>query len=69
MTEREIDRTTAESEAQDADFAGEHDRPSLADELIDRPGAGDDESVPDDRGGPGGMDLDDDLSDDIRPLA
>lgn len=47
----DIDPATAESMEDDADFAGEHTRPTYADE--DSPEDAPDESVPD---GEGGMD-------------
>jgi hypothetical protein len=52
MTGPDIDPDTAESMEQDADFAGEHTRPTFADEQS--PEKAPDESVPDDEGG---MDL------------
>ncbi|MCT2581553.1 hypothetical protein [Actinophytocola gossypii] len=51
----EIDRETAEAEQEDDDFAGEHTRPTYSDEPPPDPP---DESVPEDRGGAGGMDTD-----------
>lgn len=61
MTERrertpEIDPQTAESMLEDADFAGEHTRPTVADERTGGPHRGPDESEPEGRGGDGGMD-------------
>jgi len=53
----EIDRETAESELEDDDFAGEHTKPTYADDPAPDPP---DESVPEDRGGAGGMDTDQD---------
>ncbi|MCE7010950.1 hypothetical protein LWC34_50330 [Kibdelosporangium philippinense] len=48
----EIDKDTAESMEEDADFAGEHTKPTFADE--DSPEKAADESVPE---GQGGMDM------------
>ncbi|ONI81668.1 hypothetical protein ALI144C_20485 [Actinosynnema sp. ALI-1.44] len=53
MTGPQIDPDTAASEEQDADFAGEHTKPTFSDERS--PEKSDDESVPD---GEGGMNLD-----------
>ena len=58
MTRPEPDQVTAEVQAEEPDFAGEHDKPTFADEQRGRPGIGEDESVPEDDGGPGGMDFD-----------
>lgn len=64
MNTPQIDPVTAESEMQDADIAGEHHKPSIADEQQDTVNAAPDESVPRDSGGSGGgMDQDDN-----RPL-
>lgn len=41
---------------EDADFAGEHTRPTVADERTGGPHRGPDESEPEGRGGDGGMD-------------
>ncbi|RSM59748.1 hypothetical protein DMH04_55285 [Kibdelosporangium aridum] len=49
MTEPEIDPATAESMEEDADFAGEHTKPTYADE--DSPENTSEESVPDEEGG------------------
>ena len=49
MSTPEIDPVTAAAEEQDADIAGEHDKPTLADERP--PEGGDDESVPDNSAG------------------
>jgi len=46
MSSPEPDPTTAESEEQDADFAEEHDEPSLADQHTEAPGMEPDEATP-----------------------
>jgi hypothetical protein len=50
--EPQIDQNTADSMEEDTDFAGEHSRPTFAEE--DSPEGAPDELVPD---GEGGMDL------------
>jgi hypothetical protein len=49
MSSPEIDRATAESMEEDADFAAEHKRPTYADE--ESPEGAEEESVPPDDGG------------------
>ncbi|HEV2087661.1 MAG TPA: hypothetical protein VGR21_05065 [Cryptosporangiaceae bacterium] len=53
MSTAEPDRSTAEVEEEDADFAEEHDQPSLADQHTDVPGTEPDEASP---GGLSGFD-------------
>jgi hypothetical protein len=50
----EIDKNTAESMLEDADFADEHTKPTFSDEEAPE---GPDESVPEDDAGAGGMDM------------
>jgi hypothetical protein len=55
MSRPQIDPNTAASELEDPDFADEHSRPTYSDEPAPE---GPDESVPEDDGGAGGMDVD-----------
>jgi hypothetical protein len=54
MPRPEIDENTAESMLEDADFADEHTKPTYSDEPAPE---GPDESVPENDGGAGGMDV------------
>jgi hypothetical protein len=54
MSTPEIDPVTAESMQEDADFGGEHTKPTYGDEPAPE---GPDESVPTGEGGDGGMDI------------
>jgi hypothetical protein len=47
----EPDRATAQEMSTEPDFAGEHDKPSYADELQERASMGKDESTPDELAG------------------
>ncbi len=59
MSTPELDRPTAESMEQDAEFASEHDRPTFADQHPTGRALETDESTPTGRGGDGGMDVQD----------
>lgn len=57
MTERRLDKNTAESELEDADFGTEADSTTFADEQAGTATTTRDEAVPEGRGGEGGMDM------------
>jgi hypothetical protein len=56
MSTPEIDPNTAASMEEDADFAGEHTKPTYADEHPQGEDIETDESTPEGTGGDGGMD-------------
>jgi hypothetical protein len=57
MSTPEIDPTTAAAMEDEPDFAGEHTRPTVADEQAGSANTEPDESVPEGAAGDGGMDL------------
>lgn len=56
MNTPELDPTTAADHEDEPDFAGEHTRPTVADEQAGTPNTRPDESTPEGEAGDGGMD-------------